>query len=777
MSVLRRFRVASALNIVGLSVAFAAFLLLMMQVRYDREFDRGIPEADHVFRVDQDTEGWSAAVINRPLADAFIQSSPHIVAGALRQIWNNRGTFYVEENGERRSFTETWCAVYPEYPKVFSFRMVEGSADGLEEPNSVLIPRSLAEKMFGDKPAVGKRIRMPYSSSKEGLVVKGVYEDFPENSSVGNNVYKRISPKENIQAFGNWNYNLYVKLDDPSVADELIERFRDHFDLSTLDEEASWDEVEMVMHPLTELHFMTDIEYDILPKVSRSSLIVLFAIAVMIVLIAGINFMNFHTAISPMRLRSINTQKVFGGTDSEIRAALLGEAVMISLSAYLLGLLWVCLVRETSLTSLIDADIALSAQPGLVALTFVIALLVGIGAGLYPAYYATSFPPALVLKGNFGLSPKGKRLRDGLVGLQFAVSFGLIVGASFMYLQNRYMRNESLGYDKDALIITNTDPKIRGEKKDAFVNQLKSYSGIEDVSFSAVILSSSDEYMSWECEYRGKEIQFQSLFVDPSFLTTMNIPVTEGRNFREDDKRKRHHSLIFNERARYQYGLELGGLVDSMEIVGFIPDVKFASFRKEVSPMAFLVRGTDDWGQDLSYAYIKVKGGSDLYGALEHVRQTLWEFSPDVSFDVRLFDEVLDNLYEKETQLSLLITLFSLLAILISIVGVFGLVIFDSEYRRKEIGIRKVMGATTGEILIMCNQGYVKILLVSFVLGAPIAGYMVYRWLENFAYKTPMYPWVYLLALVVVGVVTLCTVTYQNWRVANANPLDSVKSE
>ncbi len=779
LSVLRRFRVASALNIIGLSVAFAAFLLLMMQVRYDREFDRGIPEADHVFRVDVAHGSDYGAVINRPLADAFIQFSPHIVAGALRQSWNTESLVYTEEGGNRRNFVESWCAVYPEYTKVFSFQMVEGSVNGLEEPASVLIPRSVATKMFGDQPAVGKQIWVKDSYLGERFTIKGVFEDFPENSSVDNFLYFRIPPTENAQTFNNWSYNFYVKLDDPSLAEGLVQDFMTHFDISTLRADASWSHQTLGLHPITELHFMTNIDFDLLPKMSKSTLIVLFAISILIVLIAGINFMNFSTAISPMRLRSINTQKVLGGTDVEIRLALLGESVLISLFAYLLGLLWVYLAQGSVLTSLIDANISLSAQPGLVALTFVIALLTGIGAGLYPAYYVTSFPPALVLKGNFGLSPKGRLLRDGLVWLQFVASFGLIIGASFMYLQNRHMRNEPLGYDKDALIVTNLDENIRKEQG-TFVNQLKSYSGIEGVSFSDFLFSSSDVYRSWGRSYQGKDIEFQNLFVDPSFLRTLGISVVDGRDFREDDVLKRNSSLIFNERARYQYGLELGGLIDSMEIVGFIPDVKFTSLRKEVSPMAFIVMGEkhhEKGWTEANYAYIKVKAGSDLYGALDHVRQTLRELSPDMSFDVRLFDEVLNNLYEKETQLSLLVTLFGLLVILISIVGVFGLVIFDSEYRRKEIGIRKVMGATTGEILIMFNKGYVKILLASFVIGAPIAGYMVYRWLENFAYKTPMYPWVYLLALAVVGLVTLCTVTYQNWRVANANPLDSVKSE
>jgi putative ABC transport system permease protein len=204
--------------------------------------------------------------------------------------------------------------------------------------------------------------------------------------------------------------------------------------------------------------------------------------------------------------------------------------------------------------------------------------------------------------------------------------------------------------------------------------------------------------------------------------------------------------------------------------------VKFASLRQEVIPMAFFVWGTQNWGSTPRHAYIKVSAGSDLRAAIGHVRSTLTTFDSEYPFNVRFFDEVLNNLYEKEQKLGSLISLFSLVAILISIVGVFGLVVFDSEYRRKEISIRKVFGSTTGEILLIFNKGYVRILCLCFVLAAPLAWYAVTRWLESFAYRTPMYWWVYLAAFAIVFVLTVATVTFQNWRAANVNPAEAVNS-
>ncbi len=265
--------------------------------------------------------------------------------------------------------------------------------------------------------------------------------------------------------------------------------------------------------------------------------------------------------------------------------------------------------------------------------------------------------------------------------------------------------------------------------------------------------------------------------VDPSFLKVMGVEVLEGRDFREEDRSNPYGTFIFNERARTKYELEVRGKIDSMEIVGFMPDVKVASFRTEVAPMAFFVWGKVSWGTNANYAYIKVKAGSDLRAAMDHVKSTLKAFDSEFPFDVRFFDQVLDRLYEKEGHLSTLITLFGLCAIFISIVGVFGLVVFDSEYRRKEIGVRKVLGSTTAEIIVMFNKTYIRILCVCFVLGAPIASYAVNRWLENFAYRTPMYWWVYLMAFVIIAIITIITVTFVKWRAANANPVDSIKTE
>ena len=596
-----------------------------------------------------------------------------------------------------------------------------------------------------------------------------------------NLVYGSISPQENFDNWGNSNYLVFIRLDDPQSLETVAANFKANFDATKITGEGGeWvKDIDLRFTSLPELHFLGNVEFDPMPKASRQTLLVLFSIAFVILIIAGINFTNFSTALTPMRIKSINTQKVLGSSDALLRGSLLAEAVAVSVFAYLLSLVLLYLAQKTFVATLVDADISFGAQPAIIGATALISVLTGVLAGLYPSYYITSFAPALVLKGSFGLSPAGRHMRSLLVGIQFVASFTLIIGSLFMYLQNYYMQNAPLGYDKDEMIVITLNNPIN-RNRDAFTNQLKSFSGVADVTYSQFLLSSQDQYMGWGRKYNGKDIEFQCLPVSSSFLGVMGIEISEGRDFRPEDDHKETGAYIFNEKAKAMYDIKLGDQIDGSEIIGFIPDVKFASFRQEVSPMAFYLWGKYQWGDEGNYyntGYVKFKAGSDLRAGMQHVRESLKMFDPEFPFVVRFYDEVLQSTYEKELKISSLITLFSLVAIFISIVGVFGLVVFESEYRRKEIAVRKVLGSTTGQILRMFNISYFWILSVCFILGAPVAWYCVYKWLENFAYRTPMYWWVLPLAFAIVGAITALTVTYQNWHVANENPVNNIKSE
>ncbi|MGM9760500.1 MAG: ABC transporter permease [Parabacteroides sp.] len=782
-SIVRRFPLASFLNLLGLSVAFTAFMAIMMQVWHDYSFDSCQTQGYRIACMEVvNANGGRQVLVNRPIARAFVESSPHIEAGVLWSTFVENHFFYVEQGSDRYGFQETFLRASDGLMRVFDFDLVEGEASTWEEPNSVLLPQSLAKKLFGDEPAVGKLL-VSQNEQEDPKVVKGVYRDFPRNCSLRNVVYENMG-RENYHSNENWNYSFFVRFDDPVQIPSVVDHFKKMHGKDLFGDEFEWKELDLVFHPLPAFHFVQNISWDSLPKANPTMLWVLTLIGGLILLIAGINFMNFTTAITPMRIRSINTQKVLGSSDGALRVGLLLEAVGISFGAYLLSLLWLLYIDTNPFfTSLVEADLSIAAQPVVVGGMAILSLLVGLFAGLYPAYYITSFPPALVLKGNFGLSPTGRRMRSVLVGIQYMASFSLIIGAAFMYLQNWYMRHAPMGFDHDEVIMVGTLNTTMNKNLEAFASRLKQYSGISDVAYSQFVLGSSDMYMGWGRPYKdGKNINFQCFPVDYNFLQVMGIPVTEGRDFRPEDNLSETGYLIFNQAAKEQYALEVGDKIQSAgEIIGFMDDVKFASFRQSVGPMAFFIWGKYTWGQEHSawynWAAVKCKAGSDLKACMSHVQATVKEFDPEYPFTICFYDEVLQRNYEKEMKMTNLIALFSFVAICLSIVGVFGLVMFDSEYRRKEIAVRRVMGASVTEILLLFNRNYFRILLVCFVLGAPLAWFGVQRWLENFAYRIPLYWWVFPLVFLLVSLVTALTVTFQNWQVAHENPATNIKTE
>lgn len=776
LGVVRRFKMATLLNVMGLSIAFAAFIILMIQLQYDWGFDRFQKNAERIYRVGLYTPDWgNQVVVSPPFAEAFVQSSPHIETGALLSSW---GSQLALKRGNDTDETSFWCpvnAITPEYASVFDFQMLEGKIESLDNPGYVLIAQSQAEKFFGDESAVGKQL----TADKLSFVVGGVYKDFPQNSVVQNAVYRRIGEKENQD---NWNangYQLYVLLDDPGKKDQIIADFKNHFNHEYYD----WKTKDVRLTQLTDIYYEADARFDSQKdKGNKTMVFVLFTIAVLIVVIAGINFTNFSNALVPMRIRSINTQKVLGGSDRTLRCAMLVEAVAICLFSFILSLFIVKGMANTWLADMISGELSLKANIPLLIGAGVLAALTGLLAGAYPAWHITSFSPALVLKGSFGLSPSGKRMRSLLVSFQYVISFALIIAALFIYLQNHYMLASSLGFDKEHVAIVELNGQLI-KNIEAVENQLEQEVSVQDVSFAADLLSASDEYTDFGRGYRENNVQFKVFVVSPDFLRLMNIPVISGRDFLQEDSKSVGGVYLFNEAARLQYDLVAGEYITGNEwyeappalIAGFIDDIKYASFRTEVAPMAFYVSPAAEYRP--RYAYIKIKAGADIRDAVASIRKALTSIDKNFPAEIRFYDTILNNLYKRELSIGWLISLFSLIAVFISVVGVLGLVIFESEYRKKEIGLRKVHGATTSQILLMFNKVYVRILIVCFVLAIPVAYYGVNRWMVYFAYKIPMYWWVYAVAFVVVSVITFLTVTFQNWKTANENPVESIKTE
>ena len=655
--VLRRFKLAAFLNILGLSVAFAAFIVIMMQLNFHLGFDRFHKDYDKIFRVEAVwDDGRIFPNVARPFAEQFFDSSPHIVSGARFQSVREQTSFLaVENNGVRNYFREKTARITPEFTDVFTFDFVEGSAGALQTPGNVMIPLSMARRLFGYESAIGRHLIHAWGTQTVGAV----YRDFPANSTFQNVIYATFPEGQNIDNWQNWNYNAFIRVNQAGVADLLIENFKRNFDFEMAfgSAEIGWSDLGVTFRltALPNLHFTTDVFDDNMSQsTSRQTLMILFAIGLAILIIAAINFTNFSTALAPMRIRNINTQRVMGAQQSTIRWILVIEAVVFAVVSYGISVLLVKLLGGAQLADLVTADLSLSANAGVVWQVALVAIVVGIMAGFYPSRYMTSFAPAMALKGNAALSPKGKKLRNTLIGIQFIASFVLIIATSFMYLQNRAMQNVPLGYDADALITVNID-RIRAHR-DVLTHRLNEFPGIVGVTYAEQVLTSADQFMGWGRMYEGEGIQFQVIPVQYDFLQVMGIEVTEGRDFRREDAGMELGVFIFNETARQRFGLELDRTLEGQgEIIGFMPDVRFASARIDVDAMAFYVWGTQNWGDQLRQAYIQLSPGANLRDAMAHVRSTLAEFDPNYPFEPRFHDEVLQRLYEDEIRLSRLI--------------------------------------------------------------------------------------------------------------------------
>ncbi|MDR0295378.1 MAG: ABC transporter permease, partial [Prevotellaceae bacterium] len=386
LSVFRRFRLAAILNILGLSVAFAAFIIIMIQLDYDVSFDKFHKDYDKIFRLELVLKTDACATVSRPFAERFFESSPYIVSGAITkpsdiQFGEGPTYFHVEKDGERNFFKENYLQVSPGFTDVLTFDFAEGAEDALKTPGNVLIPLSLARKIFGNESAVGGQLVFESGN----LTVGAVYRDFPANSIINNVMYVPLPENENKDFWLFSGYHAFIRVNDAANVPLLFDNFKRSIDVSVAFgiDASTWEEsgIDLRLTALPEIHFVQGVQFDGTPKASRQTLKILFAIAIVIISIAAINFTNFSTALTPMRVKSINTQLVLGARRNTLRLSLVCEAAFISLLSYLMALWLILIIQDTPLVNLIDAGLTFSAHPLIYGGTAFVALLTGILAG------------------------------------------------------------------------------------------------------------------------------------------------------------------------------------------------------------------------------------------------------------------------------------------------------------------------------------------------------------------------------------------------------------
>ena len=781
----RRFKLASTLNFVGLTVAFASFYIFMTQVDYTNSYNKGIKDYERVYRLEisgmgnnQDEFG---STCSRPHAEG-ISEIPQVESVSCYQL--NPSHWELKKDGTDLSvaFSESGNTVL----SAFSPRCLDGNLEWTDEDRKgVLIPASMAMLLFDEVQVAGRYI----CSGTDSILVRGVFEDFPENSSMRNIMYSHWLDR-NKYNLNNKNYGCFIKLrSDANVADvekqiwdieyKLFENLIKQ-EADTEENRAYLNEVfskrKVRLNSIADTYFSGVSEFD---KGNRGVMMILEIACLLVILVAAINFLNFTLAESPMRIKSINTRRVLGKDLWTQRAELVGETIVTSFAACVLGMLITYLVSEMpEAKELTVGSIGIADNVHILAWTFGVSLLVGIAAGVYPSFYVTSFAPALVLKGSFGLSPKGKQLRTVLVAFQLVVSFFMVCYIGVLFLQSKYIYNSDYGYDKEQIFFACLD-YIRGNKFDEIVEKLKKISGVESVSRSNNLIGTRDSYMTWGRGDDEHTVSFTVLSVDWQYLRTFGIKVIEGRDFNEHDG----DVYIINEAARKQWDwveMDKPLIRNDLPVVGVCENIRFGSARQDNAnkPIAFVIYGKmyEGWPKG-GVMNIRVSANIDKVAIRKKIEDCINETEGHGYVDVNFFDKELEQTYKEEFRFISQVVIFSIVCLLITLIGVFCLTMFETEYRRKEIGLRKIMGSTAGGVLIMLCRRYAVLIVASFVLSAPVAWYFGSEWLKNFAERTEIHWWLFPASFVIVGGVTLLTVIIQSWKVANDNPINSIKTE
>lgn len=782
---LKRFRLASILNLIGLSTAFAAFIVLMMKVSYEQEFDNCYPNADRLVILTMGEEkDRSINVLPRGPIDFLMEQVPGIEYGTIYAPAWQKVSLYTDPKNKQVFYERPW-AVYPDFGKVIGLTFTEGSDQEMNQPESAILSESKARKLFPKGDALGSYLYIDGTNwltpEAQKYRICGIYKDLPENSQFKNDIYVPMGDTQKDD-WGSQNFFAFFRLKPNVTLEEVNHQIAStHANKRLYRSDA--DKLTFKVFPIRQLYYDLYSPY-FFETGNRSTITLLVGIGILIIVIACINLINFSTALAPMRMRSINTQKVLGSHDSELRRGLTAESVCTVMLAWLFSLGIVAGLIHLNLLSFMGFTPSLLIYWKFVLLSGVIALFTGIIAGLYPAYYMTSFPPALVLKGNYALSGKGRKLRISLIGFQYVVSFALIVMASFIYLQNHFMRNHKLGIDKDQLLVAELpDMDYTSSPYRNFDTQLKQFAEVEDIAYANWNVGGSEGYTGYAIHYKDEWYGHNLINVSTNFCRVLGLKVEAGTDFQPADSTA-NLPLKFIATQDFQQAIRIpiGEVFDfnawqkKAQIKGYVNNVQFTSLKTESTPYVFCTNSLFEKDR-LRFTYIRIKAGSNMDEALAHIRQTMKACFSEYPTDVMFFNQMYAQLYQKETDQQQMITLFSLLAILISLVGVFGLVIFEAEHRRKEIGVRKVYGASTRQILWMFGRSYVMLTVISSLIATPIAWYAVSKWLESFNEKVTITPWVFLVACIVIGLITLVTITIQNYRAATANPIDSLKSE
>lgn len=830
----RRFKLATVFNLMGLIVAFGSLYVMMTQIIYQYFYNDGLEDCERLYRVDTDFLNVNHILSDNifyPIVDVLKRMPDQVESYSLMEHINNDPVFaslyqqaFKDKNGEEKEFLDVRncneTAVSTLTSKVLSGSIEWRADDPDPDRRGVIIPRSIAEEYFGRIDVAGDSMMAVFKETpgKEyAWRIRGVYEDFPDNSEMQNSIYEVISEEEKTNYY---KYNIspifkcFIKFrqvpEDSAKLNKSFkqaildmmeaegwENYASEADMSVSSLKKAISEMRVSLVPLKDSYFLTAKSISSAKHGYKPMLIFMIVSCLLLIVLVTFHFLNFILVQSPMRIRGVNTRLVMGASRRSIQYGLIAECVITSVTACVIALI-LCdlLFWKHIIDPLIDSFPTLRDHALTAAITLCASGVVGIAAGIYPAAFVTSFVPAMVLKGNFGLTKQGHKLRKTIIWFQLFISFLMVIYLGILVQEKHYIYNSTYGYNKNHVLLSTLTDINEDSVRRVLHQELMAVPGIRHVSFTDGSLGLSDIHGSELIEKHGNNIIYDFTHVDTAYLNTMGVHVVDGRPLLPSDTA----AAIINKFAQERWGeMKIGSKIppergeDSLTIIGVCEDIRYNTTRVlSKHPFAFIC----ERGSDLNTLAIKCADDADVGNIKKvadeiiqkHVIDSTKIKTPEDSLKllirkqlIRLssFDKKLENSYETEFRFFKWIYLLGIVCIVITLIGLFCVNMFEAESRRKEIGIRKIAGATTGEIIMMLCRQYFPLIITSFAVAVPIAYISGEKTLQPFAEHTSIYGywWIFPVALLIVGGITIATILLQSWRTARENPVDSIKAE
>ncbi len=788
----KRQKIYSVINIAGLALGIAFFMLIMLYIHFELSFDRHNLHARRIYRVAKElppghTHGGKNKMVNTTpnLGPALMAEFPEVESAARifrrRNVLLARGTTHFLE--EQVFFAD------PQVFDIFSISLIAGNPRTvLADPLCIILSQKAAIKYFGSENPLGEILR--YGDTHD-LKVTGVLENMPPNSHF---TMDFLMPLESLAALSgtnldSWQSNFcatYVLLAEGSRPDLLEEKIPELYRKNAPPD--NWPGGRRYARPflqsLTSIHLHSDLDGELAPNNDIKNIYLFSTIAFLILIIACINYMNLATARSIQRGKEAAIRKIVGAQRHHLIKQFYGESVIFTAIALVISIA-LALLMLPAFNAFVERDLSLSqmGNPVLILGVILIVGFVGLLSGSYPALLISSFLPVFGLKRQTLRGHRGRFLRNALVIFQFAVSIGLIICALVVRQQLGFIDRQDVGYDKEQIVTVRLHDQNVKNNLGALKSELKAHPEVTAVTATDTLPNNIQSQTGPKWPGMPEDLDYFDIYisyVDEEFLDVYGLELLQGRNFAKEFPSDAQSAFIFNETLVKALGWEepLGREFQSWDgqtgpIVGLVKNFNFHSLHRHIDPMYLYFRKDQRW---IYYLSIRIKGGR-IPETIAFMEKTWKKFSPAYPFDYSFFDDIFDRVYRSEQRLGSMFGFFSLLAVFIACLGLFGLAAFSAEQRTKEIGVRKVLGATQRNIFALLSKDFTKWVWIANLFAWPISYVAMNRWLQNFAYRTPLSPWIFLFAASLTMAVALGTVSTQTLKVASTNPSDVLRYE